>query len=743
MPATAAAERRLDRHRPAVLLAERPDLVGSGGELRGAGHDRRAAAQRRPAARHLVAHLLDRRRRRSDERHAELGDRPGEVGVLGEEPVAGMHAVGTAARDGVEDRRGVEVALRGGLATEGVRLVGEPDVHGVAIELGVHGHRGDAELAGGADDAHGDLAAVGDEDLLQHACQCRVRAVPGEHGAVGGTAARGAGRRPAEWPPGWHVEHVAATGSTNDDLSGVGAGAPGPLGARRRLPARRPRSSRSRVDGDARGEPARLDPVPRRAGGGDGASPACVAWPPSTPVAGSPRRPLALKWPNDVLLDDRKLAGVLAQRTASGSVVVGIGVNVGWAPDGASRLGPDVAPAELLAELLAAYDRLPRIRHELRDRYRSELATLGRRVRVELPDGELLGAATDLAVDGRLVVVDDAGTAHRLSVGDVVHLRACHRDGLPGCSQLPVSLARHMSSRGRIHRAPLALAALFTVVVGVGGGAGVYFAGEREEAGIERVEELTEVLAANEGPAENYLIVGSDNRDVIDEDSEDAGLFLDGPTGEGGRSDTIMILRRDPENGASLLSIPRDLWVPIAGTGDDGKINWAYIGGPRRLAETITQALGIPIHHYVEVDFAGFQRLVDEIGGVEICVEYAAQDTNSGLVLQPGCQTLDGAMALAYARSRYYEEFRDGEWRIEARRPRPQPHRPPAALPAHGGGRRARRDQQQPVPPRRPHRRRRRASSASTPTSTCSRPARRCSPPPRKVCTRSCRRSRS
>jgi LCP family protein required for cell wall assembly len=223
-----------------------------------------------------------------------------------------------------------------------------------------------------------------------------------------------------------------------------------------------------------------------------------------------------------------------------------------------------------------------------------------------------------------------------------------------------------MSSRSRIHRAPLALAALFTIVVGVGGGAGVYFAGEREQGNVERVDELTDVLAANDdGPAENYLVVGSDSRDVVDEDAEDAGLFLNGATGEGGRSDTIMILRRDPEHGASLLSIPRDLWVPIAGTGDDGKINWAYIGGPRRLAETITQALGIPIHHYVEVDFAGFQRLVDEIGGVEICVEYATQDRNSGLALNPGCQTLDGHMALAYARSRRYQEFRDGEWRDE------------------------------------------------------------------------------
>jgi LCP family protein required for cell wall assembly len=223
-----------------------------------------------------------------------------------------------------------------------------------------------------------------------------------------------------------------------------------------------------------------------------------------------------------------------------------------------------------------------------------------------------------------------------------------------------------VSSRGRIHRAPLALAALLTVVVGVGGGAGVYFAGEREEGGIERVEELTDVLETNDGPAENYLIVGSDNRDVIDEDAEDAGLFLDGSTGEGGRSDTIMILRRDPENGASLLSIPRDLWLPIAETGDDGKINWAYIGGPRRLAATITQGLGIPIHHYVEIDFAGFQELVDEIGGVEICAgEYAVKDDNSGLSLQPGCQVLDGRMALAYARSRFYEEFRDGEWRMQ------------------------------------------------------------------------------
>lgn len=223
-----------------------------------------------------------------------------------------------------------------------------------------------------------------------------------------------------------------------------------------------------------------------------------------------------------------------------------------------------------------------------------------------------------------------------------------------------------MSGRGRIHRAPLALAALCTVVVGVGGAAGVYVAGEREPGEVERIVELTEVLSANVGPAENFLLVGSDSRDAVDADAADAGLFLDGATGEGGRADTIMILRRDPELGASLLSIPRDLWVEIAEIGDEGKINWAYIGGPRRLASTITEALDIPVNHYVEIDFAGFQRLVDEIGGVEICAgDYAVKDDQSGLVLQPGCQTLDGAMALAYARSRTWEEFRDGDWRAE------------------------------------------------------------------------------
>jgi len=210
-----------------------------------------------------------------------------------------------------------------------------------------------------------------------------------------------------------------------------------------------------------------------------------------------------------------------------------------------------------------------------------------------------------------------------------------------------------MSREGRIHRAPLAFVALITLVVGVGGGAGVYFAADRQEQAVVRVDDVEQVLDANDGPAENYLIVGSDSRaDLPDEEVE----------APGSRSDSIMILRRDPDGGAALLSIPRDLWVPIAETGDSFKINAAFNGGADRLIATIQNALGIPIHHYIEVDFDGFSRLVDTFGGVEICVPNAAQDTGSGLSIQDGCQTLHGPQALAFVRSRHYEEWIDEDW---------------------------------------------------------------------------------
>ena len=136
---------------------------------------------------------------------------------------------------------------------------------------------------------------------------------------------------------------------------------------------------------------------------------------------------LALKWPNDVLLDGRKVAGVLAQRSVrTAAVVVGLGLNVAWAPDDAASLvddlGLEVAPGALLDSLLRHLDDLLDA-SDLFERYRAKLATLGADVRVDLPGGRVLvGVATDLDADGRLLV-DDGSGAVALDVGDIVHLR--------------------------------------------------------------------------------------------------------------------------------------------------------------------------------------------------------------------------------------------------------------------------------------------------------------------------------
>ncbi|MEP7112921.1 MAG: biotin--[acetyl-CoA-carboxylase] ligase [Ilumatobacteraceae bacterium] len=133
-----------------------------------------------------------------------------------------------------------------------------------------------------------------------------------------------------------------------------------------------------------------------------------------------------LKWPNDLLLGGKKLAGVLAQSAGGGPeqrashVVVGIGLNVGWAPEDAAKLGNEFDPVDVLDALLLAYDRLPA---DTTDMYRSALATIGQSVRVELSGSAVTGRALDVLPDGRLVVLDECGITHRFDTGDVVHLR--------------------------------------------------------------------------------------------------------------------------------------------------------------------------------------------------------------------------------------------------------------------------------------------------------------------------------
>lgn len=125
-------------------------------------------------------------------------------------------------------------------------------------------------------------------------------------------------------------------------------------------------------------------------------------------------------------------------------------------------------------------------------------------------------------------------------------------------------------------------------------------------------------------------------------------------------TDTIMILRVDPKTQqAALLSLPRDLYVDLAG-GGKGRINSALaIGGPERLIETIKQDFDIPINHYAMVNFQGFESLVSAIDGVPVYFPFGSRDQATGLFqYDPGCVTLAGDQALAYARSRQFEIYR-------------------------------------------------------------------------------------
>ena len=225
-----------------------------------------------------------------------------------------------------------------------------------------------------------------------------------------------------DWPRGWHVRVVAETGSTNADLLAAAAdGAPD----RTVLAARHQTAGRGRLD--RRWEaPAGanllvsllLRPVPEHPHTAVQRVALAAALACERVAAVRPE----LKWPNDLLVNGAKLAGVLAQARlgADSALVVGIGINCGWAPEGGALLGAEVQPLVLLAELLRMFDTLPL---DIAALYRERLSTIGRRVRVELPDGAVIGAATDVEDDGRLVVVDDDGATHRFAVGDVVHVR--------------------------------------------------------------------------------------------------------------------------------------------------------------------------------------------------------------------------------------------------------------------------------------------------------------------------------
>jgi polyisoprenyl-teichoic acid--peptidoglycan teichoic acid transferase len=216
----------------------------------------------------------------------------------------------------------------------------------------------------------------------------------------------------------------------------------------------------------------------------------------------------------------------------------------------------------------------------------------------------------------------------------------------------------------RLLRWMLILGASAAVVVNAVLGAALVF-GNRTFDKVERVQVKPGLLE----PAEpklplNILVVGSDSR--ADLDTADQRSFGDDTQVEGQRSDTMMLVHADPRTGQiGVLSIPRDLYVPLSGIGRNDRINMAFFeGGHDSLIETIQNTLGITINHFVEVDFVGFRDVVNAVDGVPVFVAHPARDRVTGLdITAEGCVTLAGEQALAYVRSRNYQEQVNGRWR--------------------------------------------------------------------------------
>jgi LCP family protein required for cell wall assembly len=178
------------------------------------------------------------------------------------------------------------------------------------------------------------------------------------------------------------------------------------------------------------------------------------------------------------------------------------------------------------------------------------------------------------------------------------------------------------------------------------GGAPPCVPDERQEVGGPCVEDAC-----------NYLVLGSDSRRGLTPE-ELARFGSDRDIGGANRADTIMVVHTDPtREKAVVLSFPRDLWVEVPGRGY-AKINSAFEGGigdggPLLMARTIHRLTGLRINHFLYVDLAGFQDIVDTLGGVELNIPTRLDDPLTDLHLRAGVQILSGRDALAFVRTRH------------------------------------------------------------------------------------------
>jgi LCP family protein required for cell wall assembly len=192
------------------------------------------------------------------------------------------------------------------------------------------------------------------------------------------------------------------------------------------------------------------------------------------------------------------------------------------------------------------------------------------------------------------------------------------------------------------------------------GGAGGWFYVNSVLSSIKRFQVQT-ITPETSGAPIDILLVGSDSRAFVTEPGQ-VSSFGSPATQTGQRSDVIIVVRLvSSTHRIEMLSIPRDTYVPIPGSGGSNRINAAFNTGPSLLVQTIQQNFGIPINHVVVANFQGFEGMVNALGGISLDFPYPVRDPDSGLnVTTAGCQSVSGTTALALVRSRHLYYFKDG-----------------------------------------------------------------------------------
>ncbi len=199
----------------------------------------------------------------------------------------------------------------------------------------------------------------------------------------------------------------------------------------------------------------------------------------------------------------------------------------------------------------------------------------------------------------------------------------------------------------RLLRVSIVVVALIVVIAGTAIGYAEYRTHQ-----IHRIV-VGNLVAQPPSGVENIVLVGSTSRCALKQQNKAFGLCSEGVTGV--NSDVVMILHVNPATKtAAILSIPRDLFVPNARADGANKIDAALVEGPQQLVSAIEEDFGIPIHHYVELNFDSFQGVVNALGGIKMYFPEPVFDAYSGLnVPTPGCRSLNGFQALEVVRARH------------------------------------------------------------------------------------------